>query len=74
MEKRTERPRQALVCLRDGRSYLCIAWITDGLVHAHTVRRRIGDESYREIGDRTWPRSRLHEIRWLDVDIQGVAA
>jgi hypothetical protein len=61
------------VLLRDGRHYECEAWITDGLVHARVVRRRIGDESHRELGDRTWPRSRLHEIRWLEAD-QELAA
>jgi hypothetical protein len=59
-------PRRAHVALRDGRHYVCWAWIADGLIHAHTVRRRIGDSCYGELGDRTWSRGALREIRWDD--------
>jgi hypothetical protein len=66
-------PRRAHVVLRDGRHYDAVAWIADGLIHAHTVRRRIGDEYYRELGDRTWSRGALREIRWDESRLEQAA-
>jgi hypothetical protein len=66
-DTRTAQPRRALVLLESGHSYEALVSIETGrLIHAQNVRRRIGDESYRELGDRIWPVSRLREIRWLE--------
>lgn len=69
MHQSNANPRRALVRLRNGRDYECIAYIEQGFVHGEAVRRRVslGDVTvYRDLSDRTWPPRELREIRWAD--------
>lgn len=78
MDQSTDQTRcHAVIVLRGRveREYEGPTHIADRLVHCDAVRRVATDGrvSYRPAGARSWPVSRVREIRWLD-DEQELAA
>ena len=67
--------RRAVVVLRNGRQYEGPTCIVDGFVHCDALRRvhEIDGVTYRQAGNRSWPRAQIREIMWSDAELEFAA-